>query len=309
VSRARTRPSPSRYEFSTATVRFRSEGEWCVGDLYRPDRPADAPVVVMANGFAAHREFALPAVAERFAEAGFASLLFDHRNHGDSDGEPRHLTLPGRLRTDWTAALEATRRLDGVDGSRVALWGTSYAGGIALETAATVDDRRIQAVVAQLPLVDGRAVALNRSPGYLARASLAALRDRVGGLVGRPHSVPVVTDGDEFAALDAPDAYDGYLSTIPADAEWDNAVPARSLLSIPFFRPASDLDRLPCPALLVAATDDDLVPASSVEAAADAIPEATLVRLPVGHFDLHDGPGFEQAMGHELTFLRAHLSA
>jgi alpha/beta superfamily hydrolase len=42
----------------------------------------------MAHGFGAERTFGLEPFAERFAEAGLATFLFDYRCFGDSEGEP-----------------------------------------------------------------------------------------------------------------------------------------------------------------------------------------------------------------------------
>jgi fermentation-respiration switch protein FrsA (DUF1100 family) len=83
----------------------------------------------MAHGFGAERTWRLPAFAERFAEHGLATLFFDYRSFGDSDGEPRNLVSPRRHVADWAAAVDHARSLSGVDGDRLALWGTSFWGG------------------------------------------------------------------------------------------------------------------------------------------------------------------------------------
>lgn len=67
---------------------FRSQGESCAGWLYRPDSAETPPVVVMAHGFGGERTWRLPAFAERFAEQGLATFLFDYRTFGASEGEP-----------------------------------------------------------------------------------------------------------------------------------------------------------------------------------------------------------------------------
>lgn len=269
----------------------------------------------MAGPFAGERTFGLPAVAERLAERGLAAVAFDYRRHGDSAGEPRRLVAPGRDREDWLAALAALREIGGVDGGRVALWGAGYSGGVALSAAAAAAEepgtqRRIRAVVGRVPWVDGRAVARTRSPRYLARAGLAGLRDRVGGLVGRPHEVPVSSEADdgEFAVC-TPTESSGYRASIPRKSDWQNAVPARSLLSIPRFRPVGDVDRIRCPVCLVGATDDGVVPVDTVEAAAERLDDAasTFVRLPGDHFDAIAGSTADQALGHELVFLESTL--
>src|ERR1044072_9007728 len=81
-------------------------------------------VVVMAHGLSGTRRDRLGAFAERFAAAGFAALLFDHRGFGDSGGEP-DLFEPRRQLEDWRAAIAFARSLLEVDPERVATFGSS----------------------------------------------------------------------------------------------------------------------------------------------------------------------------------------
>ena len=58
----------------------------------------------MANGFSLTRHDGLPRFAERFAEAGYRVLLFDHRFLGDSGGEPRQRFRIAEQQEDWRNA-------------------------------------------------------------------------------------------------------------------------------------------------------------------------------------------------------------
>src|SRR5207302_11155569 len=109
--------------------------------------------VVMGNGITLTRTDGLPAYATRLADAGFAVLAFDYRHWGDSDGEPRRWLSLARQLEDWHAAVNYARGLEGVDAERIALWGMSLGGELALMTAAT--DPRIVATVALVPVADG----------------------------------------------------------------------------------------------------------------------------------------------------------
>ena len=78
-------------------ITFNSKGLKCRGWLYAPDdidTNQKVPTIIMAHGFSAVKEQALPGYAERFAEAGFVTLLFDYRFFGSSDGEPRCQLFP-----------------------------------------------------------------------------------------------------------------------------------------------------------------------------------------------------------------------
>ncbi len=70
-------------------VFFISAGDSCAAWLYPATADAGAvPIVVMAHGLSGTRRDRLGPFAERFAAAGFAALVFDHRGFGDSGGEP-----------------------------------------------------------------------------------------------------------------------------------------------------------------------------------------------------------------------------
>src|SRR5688572_6723951 len=110
-------------------VTFASHGDDCAAWLYLPaDRAAAVPCVVMAHGFASTREEQLAAFGERFAQAGFAALIFDYRHFGDSGGEPRQLLDIGRQQDDYRAAVAYARTREEIDPARVALWGSSFSG-------------------------------------------------------------------------------------------------------------------------------------------------------------------------------------
>ena len=66
----------------------------------------------MAHGLSGTRRDRLGPFAERFAAAGFAALVFDHRGFGDSGGEP-DLFEPRRQLEDWRAAIAFARSLPG----------------------------------------------------------------------------------------------------------------------------------------------------------------------------------------------------
>jgi uncharacterized protein len=122
--------------------------------LFRPaDRSKPLPAVTMAHGFSATRFHGIEPLARAFAEAGFVVLLHDHRNFGGSGGEPRHDIDPWCQIEEWRQAISYLESLDYVDSGRIGLWGTSFSGGHAIVLGAT--DRRVKAVVTQVPTIDG----------------------------------------------------------------------------------------------------------------------------------------------------------
>ena len=294
---------PSREEYSTRRVEFDSDGELCRGTLYLPDRPEHPPVVVMAPGLGFWQSFGLPAVAERFAEAGYAAFTFDYRHHGDSDGEPRRLVSPAKQVDDYEAAIEAMRAEDDVDSNRLVVWGHSLSGGHALSVAA--ENFRVAGVIASCPFVDGRSqtMAMLRDPKRLLKSLAAGLRDGLGHRLGLGTEVRIVDNEDGFGVVMAPGAKRAAFDLVDRRADWDNRIPARIFLSLPRYRPIAEVDEIRCPALLIGGRDDQVVPASGAETAADGIAEATYLEAPVDHFSVFSDD-FETVVGHQLTFLR-----
>jgi cephalosporin-C deacetylase-like acetyl esterase len=72
-------------------IEFKTEdGITLCGWHYLPDdRRGKVPTIVMAHGFSAVKEMYLDRFAEAFADAGLGSIVFDNRNIGTSDGQPR----------------------------------------------------------------------------------------------------------------------------------------------------------------------------------------------------------------------------
>jgi uncharacterized protein len=274
-------------------VTFSSGGAPCAAWLY----PAGEPIVVMAHGLSGTRRDRLGAFAQRFAAAGFSALVFDHRGFGDSGGEPDRFD-PDRQLEDWRAAIAFARALPGVDGDRVATFGSSMGGGNALAAAAA--DRRVAAAISQVPFLDLPRQAYRSSPPVMARMLAAAARDGYLPAVGGP---------DEAAFINAPGAEAGWrhVVAIGEDSRWRNRVSARWLLAPPY-RPARHAGRLHCPWLVCVGEADQVARPAAAIAAARKAPLGELRTYPgVDHFDIYDGPEHEAVVADELAFLRRVL--
>ena len=274
------------------------------------DEHGRRPCVVLAHGFAGTVDSGLLPYAERFAAAGLDALAFDYRHFGASGGEPRQLVSVAEQLEDYAAAIRFARSLPGVDPGRIALWGTSFSGGHVVEAA--VADGRVAAVVSQSPAMDGRATMLNAlryaGPAALAKITVAALRDRLGALRGRPPVLlPAVGPPGSLAAMSTPDAEAGYKAIV--GPSWRNEFAARFGLTAALYRPGLKADRLPCPMLVQIADRDAVAPPSAArEAAWLATGRAEVRTYPVGHFDVYRGAPFEQSVADQLHFLSRHLA-
>ena len=189
-------------------VEFDADGVTLRGWLYIPDGTSGpAPTVVMAHGFSAVKEMYLDRFAEAFAGAGLVALVYDYRNFGASDGEPRQEIDPWAQVRDYRTAITYAATRPEVDADRIGVWGSSYSGGHVLVVGAV--DRRVRCVVAQVPVVSGRenARALVR-PDFVAAFQAQFNADREARFRGEaPAMVPVVDENPLApSALPTPDS-------------------------------------------------------------------------------------------------------
>jgi pimeloyl-ACP methyl ester carboxylesterase len=181
-------------------VEFSSEtpGQIIRADLFTPaDGDGPWPVVIMGGGWCYVKELIMPEYAQFFVEQGIATLLFDYRHSGASDGEPRQHLDPWKQIADYRSAIDAVTLLDEyaelIDPTRVGIWGISYSGGHVLAVAAL--DPRVRCVVSQIPVIEGWYNSM-RAHGSLGFRALTAAVDEDrkrrylnGGVHGTiPHS-------------------------------------------------------------------------------------------------------------------------
>ncbi|OBH93241.1 alpha/beta hydrolase [Mycobacterium sp. E2733] len=288
-------------------VQFPSGGDLISAWLYRPPGPGPAPLVVMAHGLGAVRSMRLDAYAERFSAAGYACLVFDYRNFGDSGGRPRQVLDIGLQLADWAAAVAHARTIPGIDAKRIALWGTSFAGGHVIATAARLPG--IAAAVVQCPFTDGIASARTiTNPLITARITTRAVRDAIGARLGRP-PVMVATAGkpDEVALMNTPDAYSGYLRLVPDGVELRNEVAARIALHVFTYRPGRLASEITCPILFCVCEADSVAPAGATLRHAAKAPRGEVKLYPERHFEIYVDEAFDRVVADQIAFLDKHL--
>ena len=262
------------------------------GWQYVPDTiSGPAPVVVMAHGFSAVKEMYLDKYAEAFAAIGIGSIVFDHRNFGASDGQPRQEIDPWKQVSDYRDAITYAETLSEVNNDAIGVFGSSYSGGHVLVVGGI--DSRVKAVVSQVPLASGhrnarRLIRADKVAGFQAMFN----EDRRARARGEaPAMVPVVdADPDAPSALPTPDSFEWFTSTHQLRApSWKNEVTLRSVEMFTEYEPMAYASFIsPTPLLMIVAMGDHLTVADlALEAYEKALHPKKLVTLSGGHFDAY----------------------
>ncbi|WP_412029647.1 alpha/beta hydrolase family protein [Deinococcus yunweiensis] len=139
-------------EFAQFTV----GGQRVYGMLHRPDGTAPAhgwPSVVILHGFTGNRggdHRLLPLLSRFLAARGVASLRFDFRGSGESQGDFSEMTVSREVE-DTQAAFAYLRRQPGLDPERTMLLGFSMGGLVAALSAPAVNPHRLALWAPALP--------------------------------------------------------------------------------------------------------------------------------------------------------------
>jgi dipeptidyl aminopeptidase/acylaminoacyl peptidase len=138
------------------------------------------PTVILLHGLSGNRGEML-SVAEAIVPAGYNAVLYDLRNHGDSEGE---ISTLGYLETeDVQAVIDELVQRDDVDAERIGLMGHSMGGIIAVRAAGRVPE--LKAVIAQSSFTSINDLAADFIPlltGGSAMPFLSQMLDRLAGV-------------------------------------------------------------------------------------------------------------------------------
>jgi dienelactone hydrolase len=248
----------------------------------------------------------LDAFAERFAAAGIAALAFTYRHFGDSGGVPRQLLSVKRQLADFDAALDFVKGCAEVDGSRIAVWGSSLGGGHAIQVASRHPE--LLAAVSLCPFTDGLASAAALGVKAAMRLAPAILRDLVARLAGRPPvMVPIAAPPGALAMMNAHDALSGYESVLPKGMQFVNQVAARAFPDVLTYRPGLSAAQVKCPILFCVSNTDTVTPPEQTIAMARRAPLCEVKQYEAGHFDFYMGDAFEELVIDQTRFLMTHL--
>lgn len=297
---------PASVEIADGSVRL-------AGHLRIPHSPT-GPVagLVMTGPFTGVKEQVLGRYAGALASRGFATLVFDHRNFGESSGEMRqHEDSAGKLE-DLRVATSFLAEHDMVDGERLGCVGICLGGGYALRHSAF--DPRIRAV-AMIAAAFNDPRAMRRSMGTegYRRTMLDLARTHQRQLAtGEVDYLPAVArDGEAAMPGEEPFAYYGTdRSVCPG---WVNQVTRLSIRELLTFDAAIGADFLaPTPALIVHGRRDAFCSPRAAQDIHDRLdgPKQLVWLDTTNHIDLYDQPVYVgPAVDHTATWMEQHLGS
>lgn len=305
---------------SKERIRFKSAGINCAADLFLPDRrQSRLPAVVLGAGFNSIRE-GLAGNAEYLRAAGYAALAIDYRTFGESEGEPRGQLFPLEEVEDFRNAISYLQTRDEIDADRIGLWGVSFAGGVVIQAAAF--DRRVRAVVAQSPIVNGREWmrGLRTTEQWeilLQRLQAERVESYKSGVRARIPSTGVGSRGD-FAAMPGDEELIRYVETRKKTPGYRpelnlESITLDSMEKVIEFMPDKVIELISPRALMVVAngaysTYDIVHPLEQIQSAFQRAGEPkSLVLLPYRERGLYSEPGMGEAMKHAVAFFRQHI--
>jgi len=299
--------------FARQDVAIQSAGLNLAGWLYVPNgvkAGEKRPTIVMAHGWSAVKEMYLDDFAAKFANGGFVVVVFDYRNFGGSEGEPRGHIDPHMQHEDYKNAITWASLQPMVDAERIGIWGSSYSGGHVLHLAAF--DRRVKCAVAQVPLTNAmdNFRRLVRADAFPATQAWLANDRKEQYTSGKINYLPVVAPQGQPSALPTQDSFDWFTKTGSTRApRWENRQTVRSLELALEYNPAAGIHLIsPTPLMMVVAYNDVLTPTDlAIEAFGRAREPKQLVVIPGGHFDAYVGEGFKHSSTPALNWFTQHL--
>jgi len=284
--------------------------------LINADAKPHLPTVIMAHGTSATIRMVAIEYARAFAKAGLAVLIYDHRNFGASDGEPRQEINPWVQCREYVDALTFACTRHEVDPERVGLWGDSYTGGQVVVVSAC--DDRPKVIVAQCPVFGANVPPIAPSAENL---TLIKATLQTGDVSGTPETttgpLPVVSpDQLGSPSLLAPlQAFRWFINYggLPGSG-WLNRV-TRVIPPTPVpYSPYLCAPYVQAKVLLMVSPEDEMVHANYqvVKRAFDLMPGIkSWYDIADGHFGLlyHPSPRFDEAVSVQAQFLSEQLDA
>ena len=273
------------------SITFFNDGLKLSGIISYPDGGDQVPGIVMCPGFVGRKDWFLPAISEQLVKAGYATLRFDYRGFGESEGTKGRV-FPLEHVADTRAALSFLSNDKRVDPSRLGIFGISFGGATAAFTAAV--DSRVRCTVCLVAYGNGERWQRSLRPYWGWRKLLERLQhDRIKrateGNSEMVHRNEVVVPDPRTEKL---------ISETP---EVDFNVTLELAEKIIEFKPADIVDQIsPRAIFFIHSGADDLVPPDELQLMFERAgsPKRLEVIPGASHYDIYKGKIFERVMSY-----------
>ena len=301
---------------SYKNIEFKSQEVTLRGRLYLPDDKSEKrPVVIMAHGFTTTiNGMTADKYAEKFHEAGFAVLLYDHQNFGISDGEPRQEINFWVQSRGYIDGIGFVHTQPEIDTTRIAIWGASLGSREAF-LAGTIDNR-VKAVITMIPAFGEEIPKKDKDGSLYAFAKETLLIDDIMSL---PHTtteqMPIVSTDQkgtpsaltDLTAYNWFTEYGGRFGT-----NWKNVVSFSNIEVPDDFNLVQFADQLKAPILMIVATNDEMNganPKVTQYVYNNITQPKEWVDIDGGHFGLlyYPSPLFDKSSKAQIDFLNKYL--
>ncbi|MDD8285354.1 IS66-like element accessory protein TnpA [Escherichia coli] len=132
-----------------------------------PEGNIKHPLIILCHGFCGIRNVLLPCFANAFTEAGFATIIFDYRGFGESDGERGRL-VPAMQTEDIISVINWAEKQECIDNQRIGLWGTSLGAGLSWPLPAGMSEQELDACLygqfSTVPVVRPESTVISEAP-------------------------------------------------------------------------------------------------------------------------------------------------
>jgi pimeloyl-ACP methyl ester carboxylesterase len=290
----------------TERVDFDSGGTRCAAWLTLPTGAGPHPAVVLVHGLGATHDMMLAQYEQHFAASGIATLAFDYRNTGASDGQPRqHISGRSQCR-DVAAAIVHLAGHREIDGARIGLWGTSLGGMNVVRVAAARDD--VAVAVVQCPIVHGPGAARRLGLRAALRLAPAITEDvlRIATRRGRRY-VPIVGPAGGFAMVAVEGAEAGWNSTVPPGGRFDNRIAAADAVTMVTTSALRQARKVRAPLLVCVCDRENLMDPRYAALVARRAPNGEARHYDSDHFAIYHPPLVSRVIADQTAFLQEHL--
>lgn len=271
--------------------------------LRKPIGEGKKPVIVLCHGFCGIREILLPAFAEAFTRAGFATITFDYRGFGDSEGERGRL-VPALQIADILTVTGWAQQQPELDAQRTGLWGTSFGGCHVF--AAAAQSPEIKCIVSQLAFADGEEIVTGRMGEEEKNAFLTTL-DKMAEKQKNSGKEMFVGVNRVLSDAESKAFFEENRAQYP---KMDIKIPFLTVRETLHYKPAIYAAQVKCPSLVVIAGQDTVNPPEQGRALFSAIgadEKKLYEQANARHYDIYTGAHFEQVINVQTEWFHKYL--